>query len=81
VNYKAAYLNKLHAAWSWWLTPVILATHEAEIQENLGLKPALGNSLREPISKINPSQKRVGGGHSKNVKVGFDYLLGNHSSI
>jgi hypothetical protein len=38
-----------------WLMPVILAT-----QEDWGLKPTWGNSLRDPIS-TNPSQKRAGG--------------------
>jgi hypothetical protein len=38
-----------------WLTPVILATQEAD-QEDRNSKPAQANSLRDPISK-NHSQK------------------------
>jgi hypothetical protein len=36
-----------------WLTPVILATQEAEIS-----KPAWANSLRDPILEKNPSQTK-----------------------
>jgi hypothetical protein len=44
-----------------WLTPVILATQEAEIRRiTVCLKPAWENSLRNFISK-KKSQKRVGG--------------------
>jgi hypothetical protein len=33
-----------------WLTPVILATQEAELEDR-GSKPARPNSSRDPISK------------------------------
>jgi hypothetical protein len=32
----------------WWLTPVILAIWEAEIQKNLCLRPSWENTLRVP---------------------------------
>jgi hypothetical protein len=35
-----------------WLKPVILATWEAEISEDQGLRPAWGNSSQDPIFKI-----------------------------
>jgi hypothetical protein len=41
----------------WWLTPVILATQEAE--EDRCSKPTWANSSQDPILK-NPSQKRAG---------------------
>jgi hypothetical protein len=42
------------------LTPIILATQEAEIR-NHSSKPAPANSLRDPILKKKPSQNRAGG--------------------
>jgi hypothetical protein len=49
--------NKIHnKARCWWLTPVILATQEAD-QKDHGLKPTQANSSRDPISKI-PNTKQ-----------------------
>jgi hypothetical protein len=43
----------------WWLTPVILATQEAEIREDRSSKPA--QAVLETLSQKSPSQKRGGG--------------------
>jgi hypothetical protein len=42
----------------WWLIP---SYSEGRDQEDHGSKPAQANSLPDPISKKNPSQKRAGG--------------------
>jgi hypothetical protein len=40
----------------WWLTPVILATHEAEIRRIMvGSQP--GQTVHKTLSRKNPSQK------------------------
>jgi hypothetical protein len=45
----------------WWLTPIILATHEAEIRRiTVSLESARANSSQYLISK-KTSQKRAGG--------------------
>jgi hypothetical protein len=49
---------KRHRAKCQWLTPVILAIQEARDEEDHGLKPAQVNSLRYPILKKYPSQKK-----------------------
>jgi hypothetical protein len=40
-----------------WLTPVILATQEAEIRRFVVQKLAPGNTLQDPSSKITKTQK------------------------
>jgi hypothetical protein len=48
------------AARCWWLTPVILASQEAEVRRIMvGSQP--GQIVRETLSWKNPSQKRAGG--------------------
>jgi hypothetical protein len=42
-------LEKVYEARCWWFIPVILDTWEAEIRR---LRPALANSLQDPIPKI-----------------------------
>jgi hypothetical protein len=44
----------------WWLTPVILATQEAEIRR-ITVRSQLGQIVWETLSRKNPSQKRTGG--------------------
>jgi hypothetical protein len=45
----------------WWLTPVILATWEAEIRRITVRSQPQTNSLQGPISKRNPSKKSAAG--------------------
>jgi hypothetical protein len=54
-NSHISWFKKKMRARCWWLIPVILATQKAE--GDCGLKPARANSLGDPISKKNPSQK------------------------
>jgi hypothetical protein len=44
---------------NWWLTPIIIATQEAEIRRIVVQSPAQANS--ETLSWKNSSQKRAGG--------------------
>jgi hypothetical protein len=44
-----------------WLTPVILATQEAEIREDHSLKPALANSSWYPSTKKKKKRKKKEG--------------------
>jgi hypothetical protein len=48
------------AAGYWWLTPVILATQEAEIRR-ISVQSHPGQIVHEILSQNNPSQKRAGG--------------------
>jgi hypothetical protein len=43
-----------------WLTPIILATQEAD-QEDSSSKPTQANSLRDPISKKTHHKERASG--------------------
>jgi hypothetical protein len=45
---------------SQWLTPVILATQEAEIRRNV-VRSQPGKVVHKTLSQKNPSQKRAGG--------------------
>jgi hypothetical protein len=50
----------LNLAGCWWLTPVILATQEAEIRR-IEVQNDPSQTVHETISQKNPSQKRAGG--------------------
>jgi hypothetical protein len=47
---------KNHYAGSWWLTPVILATQEAEIRRTV-VQSRCGQIVRETLSKKNLNKK------------------------
>jgi hypothetical protein len=58
INYQ---FKKQEKAGRRWLTPVILATSEAEIRR-ICLKPALGKMVCEFLSQKYPTQKNRAGG-------------------
>jgi hypothetical protein len=49
------------SSWSWWLTPIILITQEAEIRRITVCSQSLENSLRDPISIIPNTERACGG--------------------
>jgi hypothetical protein len=55
-----------------WLTPVILATQEAEIRR-IKIQSRPGQTVRETLSQKNPSQKRVGVAQGVGPKFKFQY--------
>jgi hypothetical protein len=52
--------EKLERSRCQWLTPIILATQEAEIRRIVVLNQP-GKIVRETLSRRSPSQKRAGG--------------------
>jgi hypothetical protein len=53
-------LQDIHAAGHQWLTPVILATQEAEIRRIMAQSQSQANSSQDTISKIPNTKKRAG---------------------
>jgi hypothetical protein len=53
--------KKLNGSWHQWLTPVILATQEAEIRRIMAQSQPWANSSRDPISKCSFTKKKAGG--------------------
>jgi hypothetical protein len=54
----------------WWLTPVILATQEAEIRR-IVIQSHPGEIVHETLSRKNPSQKNGAGGVAQGVDPEF----------
>jgi hypothetical protein len=52
--------KKMSVAGHWWLTPVILATQEAEIRR-IAVHSQPGQIICETLSRKNPSPKRACG--------------------
>jgi hypothetical protein len=53
-------IGKKNEAGCWWLTPVILATHEAEIRR-ITVRSQPGQIVLETLFQKSLSQKRAGG--------------------
>jgi hypothetical protein len=58
--YLSVFFKEVKPARCQWLTPVILATQEAEIRRIVNQSQSQANSLRNPISKKS-IQNRAGG--------------------
>jgi hypothetical protein len=64
------FLKKLKLAGHWWLTPVILATQEAEIRR-IVVQSQPRQIIHETLSQKNPSQKKRAGGVAQGVLFEF----------
>jgi hypothetical protein len=56
----------------WWLTPVILATQEAEIRRIVWFKASPGKQFCETLDRKNPSQEGVDG-MTQSIDFEFKY--------
>jgi hypothetical protein len=59
----------------WWLTPVILATQEAQIKR-IAVQSQLGQIIQGTLSRKYPTQNRAGG-----VAQGVQHLPGNCETL